>query len=171
MPGSATAVFSKLDDFEAALQTEGSLKLFITARGQLEARLTQVQLYRVRLVAIEETLPIVGYLAVPSHQTLVLFPIADQPSPVWGAVGVRRGEILTLGSSHRVHFRSQGPCAWGSIAFRELDLATCYRDLTEDTLTIPPGVHLWRPRQAHGRRLLQLHSAAIRAASAGPKQS
>jgi AraC-like DNA-binding protein len=41
--------------------------------------------------------------------------------------------------------------------------------LTEDALTIPSAAHLWRPRPASGRRLLQLHAAAIRAAEVRPE--
>ncbi|HME25274.1 MAG TPA: helix-turn-helix domain-containing protein [Acetobacteraceae bacterium] len=169
MPGSVTSVFSRPDDFEAALRNEVSVSLFITAYGQFQARLTQVELHRLCLSAIEQNLSLIGFLAVPAQQVLMSFPIRDQPAPIWGAIRPRNGEFMTFGPGHRTHLRTQGPSGWGSIWLPAPDLAACFHELTEATLTIPSAAHLWRPRPARGRRLLQLHAAAIRAADVRPE--
>ena len=169
MPGSVMSVFSGPDDIEAALRNEVSVRLLITAYGQFRARLTQVELHRVRMSAVEQNLSLIGFLMVPPHQVLVSFPIGDQPAPIWGAIRPRNGEFMTFGPGHRTHLRTQGPCGWGSIWLPAPDLAACFHELTEDTLTIPSAAHLWRPRPARGRRLLQLHAAAIRAAEVRPE--
>lgn len=169
MPGSVTSVFSRRDDFEAALRNEVSVSVLITAYGQFHARLTQVELHRLRLSAAEVNLSLVGFLAVPARQVLVSFPIGDQPAPIWGATRPRNGEFMTFGPGHRTHLRTQGPCGWGSIWLPAPDLAACFHELTGATLTIPSAAHLWRPRPARGRHLLQLHAAAIRAADVRPE--
>jgi AraC-like DNA-binding protein len=169
MPGSVTSVFSRPDDFEAALRDEGAVSLFITAYGQFRARLTQVELHRLRLSAVEENLSLIGFLAVPAQQVLVSFPIGDQPAPIWGAIRPRNGEFMTVGPGTCLHLRTQGPCGWGAIWLPAADLAACFHELTGDTLTIPSAVHLWRPRQARGRHLLQLHAAAVRAGDVRPE--
>jgi AraC-like DNA-binding protein len=169
MPGSVTCVFSTPDDFEAALCNEGNFSLFITAYGQFQARLTQVELHRLRLSAVEENLSLIGFLAVPAEQVLVAFPIGDQPAPIWGALRPQNGEFITFGPGHRMHLRAQGPCGWGSIWLPAPDLAAYFHELTEATLTVPSAAQLWRPRPARGRRLLQLHAAAMRAADVRPE--
>ena len=169
MPGSVTSVFSGPDDLEAALRNEVSVSLLITAYGQFRARLTQVELHRVRMSAVEQNLSLIGFLMVPPHQVLVSFPIGDQPAPIWGAIRPRNGEFMTFGPGHRTHLRTQGPCGWGSIWLPAPDLAAYFRELTEGTLTIASAAHLWRPRPTRGRRLLQLHAAAIRAAEVRPE--
>jgi hypothetical protein len=65
MPGSVTSVFSEADEFEAALLGEGGLGLLVTGSGAFRARLTRVALHRLRLIAAEEYLPRIAFVAVP----------------------------------------------------------------------------------------------------------
>jgi AraC-like DNA-binding protein len=169
MPVSTTSVFSRLDDFQAALQIEGNLSLFTIGYGRFLARLTAIELYHLRLLAVEEHLPRIGFLAVPTDIVLVSFPLDDRPAPICGGVRLRKGEIMTFGSDHRVHVRTEGPSRWGIIRFPIQEFAGYYHRLTECTLAIPRDAQLWRPPLAAGRRLLQLHAAAIRAAETRPE--
>jgi hypothetical protein len=169
MPGSVTSVFDGSDDFEAALRDEGNFSLFITAYGRLQARMTQIELHHLRLSAVEENLSLIGFLTVPAQTVLVAFPIGGRLSPIWSAIRPRKGEFMTFGPGYRMHMRTHGPCGWGSIWLPAHDLAAYFHDLTGDALAIPSAAHLWRPRQTHGRRLLQLHAAAIRAAQSRPE--
>jgi hypothetical protein len=115
MPGSVTSVFSEPGDFEAALREEGGLGLLITGRGQFRARLTQVRLHRLRMSAAEEQLSRIAFVAVPADLILVLLPIDGRPAPIWGGIGMRAGEIMTLGPGQRIHARTEGPSRSGSI--------------------------------------------------------
>jgi AraC-like DNA-binding protein len=169
MPDSTTSAFGELNGFQAALQNEGNLSLYVTTHGQFLARLTTVGLYRLRLAAVEEHLPRIGLLAVSPDTVLISFPIGDRLPPTWGGIQPRIGEFMSFGPEHRVHVRSQGPCRWGAIWLPANDLAECFRDLTDQALTFPPFSQLWRPPLATGRRLLHLHAAAIRAAEVRPE--
>jgi AraC-like DNA-binding protein len=169
MPDSTTSTFGELSGFQAALQNEGNLSLYVTAHGQFLARLTTVGLYRLRLAAVEEHLPRTGLLAVSPDTILVSFPTGDRLPPTWGGIQPRNGEFMSFGPDHRVHIRSQGPCRWGAIWLPAKDLAGCFREMTDKTLTIPPFSQLWRPPLATSRRLLHLHAAAIRAAEVRPE--
>jgi AraC-like DNA-binding protein len=169
MPVSTTSVFSDPDDFRAALHKEGNVSLHITAHGRFLARFTKLELYCVRLAAVEENLPRIGFLAVPPDMVLVSFPIGDRPPPIWGGIQLRNGAIMTIGRDHPVHVRTHGPCRWGAIWLPAAILAKHFHELTENALAIPPVAQLWRPPLATGRRLLQLHAAAIRAAEVRPE--
>ena len=50
----AISVFGEPDNFRAALHKEGNVSLLITAYGRFLARLTEVELYCIRLAAVEE---------------------------------------------------------------------------------------------------------------------
>jgi AraC-like DNA-binding protein len=168
MPGSTTSVFGEPDDFQAALHKDGNVSLLITAHGRFLARLTEVKLYCIRLVAVEEHLPRIGFFAVPPDMVLMSFPIGDRPPPIWGGMRPTNGAIMTFGPDHRVHVRTHGPCRWGAIWLPADVLAGQFHKLTENALTIP-AVAQWRPPYSAGRRLLRLHAAAIRAAEVRPE--
>jgi AraC-like DNA-binding protein len=164
MPGSVTSVFSEPGDFEAALREDGVLSMLITGRGHFRARLTQITLHRLRLLAAEEHLPRITFVAVPADAVLVLLPIGNGASPIWGGIGMRAGDIITLGPDQRAHARTDGPCRWGTIRLPARDLARYGRALSGARFAVPQFVARWRPPPASRIELRQLHRAAIRAA-------
>jgi AraC-like DNA-binding protein len=164
MPGSVTSVFGEPDDFQAALREDGVLGLLITGPGHFRARLTRITLHRLRLLAAEEHLTRIAFVAVPTDTVLVLLPIGGGSSPIWGGIGMRTGEIITLGPDQRVHARTDGPCRWGSIRLPAGELARYGRALRGAGFAVPHLVARWRPPPAARRELRHLHQAAIRAA-------
>src|SRR5271169_3926998 len=164
MPGSVTSVLSEPEDFEAALREDGMLDMLVTGRGRFRARLTQITLHRLRLSAAEEHLPRIAFVAVPADAVLVLLPIGGGPSPIWGGIAMRAGEIITLGPDQRVHARTDGPCRWGTIRLPARELARYGRALSGSGFAVPQFVARWQPPPAARRELRELHTAAIRAA-------
>lgn len=169
MPFSITSVFGDPDDFQNALRNEGYLSLYITAQGRFLARLTTVELYRTHMVGVEEHIPHIGFLAVPPDVVLMSFGGGDRAPPIWGGIQPRKGEIIAIGPDHGVHIRTQGPCRWNAIRLPARVLAEHFHALTGRALTIPGAARLWRPPRSVGRRLLQLHVTAIRAAIVRPE--
>jgi AraC-like DNA-binding protein len=165
MPGSRASVFGEVEHFQAALSGEGVARLLVTDRGQFRARLTQVRLDGCRLAAVEEAFSRIAFVVVPAGTVLVSFPIAEGPSPVWGGIEVRTGEILTLGPGQRVHARTLGSFHWGAIQVPVQQLAQYGRALNGARFVVPP-VARWRPPPAVARQLRSLHRAAIRMAEA-----
>ena len=169
MPGSVTSVFSEPADFEAALREEGGLGLLITGRGQFQARLTQVKLHRLRLSAAEEQLSRIAFVAVPADLILVSLPIRGRHGLIWGGIGMRAGEIMTLGPGQRAHARTDGPSRSGSIWLPVQDLARYGRALIGATFSVPSAARSWRSPRAAGRELHQLHRAGTRMAESRPE--
>jgi len=166
MPGSLTSVFGEAENFQAALSGDGVVGLLITAQGQFRARLTQILLNRLRLSAGEEELSRIAFIAVPAGMILILLPIGETPSPVWGGIELRAGEMITFGPDLRAHARTDGPSRWGSIQLPAQDLLRYGRALSDTGFAVPPGAARWRPAPAAGRNLHHLHRAAIRMADA-----
>src|SRR6516165_7919027 len=165
MPGSRASVFGEAEDFQAALSADRVAGLLVTGRGQFRARLTQVRLDGWRLAAVEEALSRIAFVAVPAGMVLVSFSIDGGPSPVWGGIEVRTGEILTLGPDQRVHAKTLGSAHWGAIQVPDQQLARYGRALNGARFVVPP-VARWRPPPAVVRQLRNLHRAAIRMAEA-----
>jgi AraC-like DNA-binding protein len=165
MPGSRASVFGEAEDFQTALSAEGIAEVLLTARGQFRARLTQVVLDRLRLADIDEALPRIASVAVPAGMVLVSFPIDGGPSPVWGGIEIRIGEMITLGPGQRLHARTVGRCHWGAIQVPNRQLADYGRVMSGAGFNVPPAAR-WRPPLAAVRQLRHLHRAGIRMAEA-----
>ena len=165
MPGSRVFVFGEAEDFQAALNTDGIAGMLFTGRGQFRARLTQVELERFRLAAAEEAQSRVAFIVVATGRVLVSFPIDRGPSPVWGGIEIRTGEMVTFGPGQRLHALTVGACHWGTIQVPAEQLADYGRAVNGRRLLVPPAVR-WRPPPAARRELRGLHRAAIRMAEA-----
>jgi hypothetical protein len=165
MPGSRASVFGEVEDFLAALSADGVTEMLPTGRGQFQARVTQVGLERLRLAAVEEAQSRIAFITVPAGMVLVSFPVNGGPSPIWGGVEIRAGEMITLGPGQRVHARTVGPCRWHVVQVPERQLADYGRALSGARFIVRPAAR-WRPRRSALRQLRHFHRAAIRMAEA-----
>ena len=165
MPGSRASVFGEAEDFQAALSADGVAGVLVTGRGQFRARLTQVALERLRLLAVEEAVSRIAFVATPARMVLVTFPINGGPSPIWGGTAIRTGEMITFGPGERVHARTVGRCYWGAIQAPQQQLARYGRAVSGPGFALPPAA-CWRPARTAVRQLLHLHRAATRMAEA-----
>jgi hypothetical protein len=110
-PNATVSVLSKAgDSVRDAVLVLREPHLDGTGRGHFGERLTQITLHRLRLLAAEEHLPWIAFVAVPADAFLVLMAISGGSSPIWGGIGMRAGEIITVGPDQRVHARTDGPC-------------------------------------------------------------
>jgi hypothetical protein len=131
MPGSVTSAYSEAEeDFQAALRAEGCLCLLVIGAGPFKARLTQIVLHHLRLLAGDEYLPRVALVAVPANMILVALPRGKGPAPIWGGSRLEAGEILTLGAGQRLYMRTDGPCRWVSIWLSAAELVQSGSALT-----------------------------------------
>jgi AraC-like DNA-binding protein len=169
MPGSVTSAFSEPEDFEAALLKEACLSLVVIGSGQFQAQLTQVTLHRLRLSAGNELLSRIAFIAVPDDVVLITFPMGNGTLPVYGGLGMRVGEIMTLSPGVEVHARTDGQGRWGTILVPVEELAEYGRALTGAPFRVPPVAQRWRPSPAAGRELRSLHTAATRIAANRPQ--
>jgi AraC-like DNA-binding protein len=163
MPSSRASVFGEAEDFQAALSADGVAGILVTDGGQFRARLTQLGLERLRLAAFEETQARIAFIAVPAGIVLVAFPIDGGPSPVWGGVEIRTGEMITVSSGQRLHARTVGPCHWAAVQVPEQQLADYGRVLSGTRFVVPSAAR-WRPPRIVAKQLRDLHRAAIRMA-------
>ncbi len=160
MQSSVTSVFSEPEGFRLAMGSEGALRFTVTRRGRFRAQLVQVALDRLRLSAVEETLPRIALVRVPRDRVLISFSLGAA-SPIWGGVSAQPDELLTVGSGMSVHARTEASSHWGAIWFPTTELARYSRALTGKSLHIPQNVCRWRPATAAIRLLLELHRNTV----------
>ena len=97
MPGSRASVFGEAEDFQAALNTDGVAGMLFTGRGPFRARLTQIELERLRLAVVEEAQSRIAFVVVPTGRVLVSFLIDRGPAPQIADYGrAVRGTRLVL---------------------------------------------------------------------------
>jgi AraC-like DNA-binding protein len=169
MPVSKMSVFSRASDLEEALRIVGDVRLIVTGRGEFHARLTQVELLRLRLWSVHERVSRIGFLRIPPDMLLALFIIGDQPSPIWSGSSLNEGDILVCRPGHRLHMRTAGPSHWGAVSLPAEEFQTYFDGITGEVLTMPILAQRWRPSAAGCRRFVRLHAAAIRAAGRRPQ--
>jgi AraC-like DNA-binding protein len=161
MPGSRASILGEAEDFQAALSADGVAEMLVTGLGQFRARLTQVGLEHFGLADVEESQSRIAFIAVPQGMVLVSFAIKKGPSPVWGGIEIRAGEIVTFGPGQRLHARTVGPCHWGAIWAPDRQLADYGSALSGARFVIPPAAR-WQPSRAAAKELRDLHRAAVR---------
>jgi AraC-like DNA-binding protein len=161
VPGTFRSVFSEPDDFQGTASEEGVVRFLVTAPGQFRARMTQIVLHHLRLSAAEENLPRIAFITVPAGMVLVALPIGARPSPIWGGIETRAGEMVAFAPGERMHARTGGPCGWGAIQVAAQDLVQYGRALTGAGFAVPPAAR-WRPPSTASRNFRDLHRAAIR---------
>jgi AraC-like DNA-binding protein len=168
MPGSITSAFSEPQDFEDVLRKEGGLKLLITGPGKFRAQLTQITLHRVRLLAAEDHLSHIAFIAVPADTVITAFPIGDGTASSRDGTPMHSGEIMILSPGEYVHLRTDGPRGWGAIWFPVEELVGYGSAMTGAPFAIPVATQRWRPPREAAGRLRDLHAAAVRMASTRP---
>jgi hypothetical protein len=164
MPRDAfTAVFGKPEGLHTALSRDGVSALTITGEGRFRARLTQVALPGIALLAAEEELPRSAFVVVPDDTIMVALPIGRGPWPVWAGIEMDARQIITLGPGERLYVRTNGFCCWGTIRLGAKRLSMYSRAITGERITFPLFAR-WRPPRGALRHLLFLHRAAVHAA-------
>lgn len=169
MPASTIAVCTGASDLEAALQNLGDLNVIVTGREEFRARVTEVELQNLRVWAVHERVSRVGFLQIPADIVLALIAPGGPPSPpIWSGITLDKGDVLLCGPGRCLHMRTAGPSHWGAISLPAGDFAAYFAMLTGQVLTMPILAQRRGPSAANCRRLMQLHTAAIRAAGMRP---
>jgi AraC-like DNA-binding protein len=168
MLGAALTVFSKPDDFQAALRENADVNLTVTSGGRFWARATQIRLWHMRLLAYDEHLSRIAFVTVPPNMVRVTLPPRPDTSLMWDGTGTRPGEIVTHNGGHQFHERTTGPCRWSSVFLPARDFVQAGRATRGASFVLPPGECRWRPAADALRSLVTLHDDAIRATATRP---
>ena len=162
MRGSILATFSEADALQAALRAAGLLRLATTRKGRFWARFSQVTPDRLRLIAVEESLPRIAFVKVPLDRILVVFTSEKSSRQSWNGMRMHAGHLIVLDSGASAHARTDGPSRWGAICLPKKEFARYVHALSGGVLGMPQGISCWHTRSAALRELHAIHVATMR---------
>jgi AraC-like DNA-binding protein len=167
MAENGTAIFASPDDYQAGLggvTSKGArVNFIVTGGGDFKARLTWLNLHRLRVLRGSENLPSIAYVSMPPQRVVVLFPTSTAPL-IWGGLELRFGDIVVHGRGERMHQRTPGQGRWGLVSLPPDQLSACGLALTGKKIIAPPFHRVLRPRKAAMSHLLRLHAKICRLA-------
>jgi hypothetical protein len=137
-----------------------------TTKGQFRAELLQIDLHRLWMQHIRESLPRIAEATPDVDRVQIIFPIGARGFRHRG-IDVSPGEIV-VEDSDSAHFLSLASGHMGAMSLTPADLAAAGRALVGRELAAPPVAHIVRPTSAHMTRLLNLHEQAAQLAKTAP---
>ena len=168
MPSSATRTFTDPDMYFAGirnLQIDG----VITKRGEFRAELTRIDLHRLWMHRIDESLPRIMRITPSGKRSLILFATDPyQQTMQVSGIEISQAQIAMIGLDWPYYLRSSAACGWGTMSLTPEDLAAASEAIIGRLLT-PPSFPRWTsPPAPVACRLLQLHEAAGHLAKTAP---
>jgi AraC-like DNA-binding protein len=167
MAENGTATFASPDDYQAGIRgassKNASIDFIVTGGGDFRARLTWLNLHRLRVLRGSENLPSIAYVSLPPERVVVLFPTSTAPL-IWGGLELRFGDIVFHSRGERTHQWTPGESRWGLISLPPDQLAACGLALTGRKITAPPFHRVLRPPKNTASYLLRLHAKVCRLA-------
>ena len=172
MAENGTATFADPDLYQAGIgsvsSTGANVHFIVSGAGDFRARLTWLNLHRLRLLRGSENLPSIAYFSLPPERVVVVFPTSAAPL-IWSGLELRSGDIVLHSRGERTHQWTPGEGNWGLISLPAEQLAACGLALTGSAMPAPPLSRVLRPPKAAASRLLRLHSKACRLAETHPE--
>jgi hypothetical protein len=168
MPSSSIRTFS--DPYEYGQSVRGGVvKAFGTARGDITATLTRIDLHRLWMQRGDTTLPQIMHIAVDQRRSTIFF-LADplQGSEHQGGVQLFPREILRFCFGAEHHRRAHADNRWAAMSLPLDDFTAAGQALAGREMTAPRLTHAIRPQPALMSRLMQLHKAAVELAQTTP---
>jgi len=160
MPSSATRTFTDPEMYFAGirnLQIDG----VITKRGEFRAESTRIDLHRLWMHRLDESLPRIMRVTPSGKRSLILFATDPyQPTMQVNGIETSRHQLAMFGLDRPYYLRSSAACGWGTMSLTPEDLAAASEAIIGRPVT-PPSFPRWTsPPAPVASRLLRLHEAA-----------
>jgi AraC-like DNA-binding protein len=168
MPSSATRTFTDPDMYFAGirnLQIEG----VVTKRGEFRAESTRIDLHRLWMHRIDESLPRIMRVTPSGKRSVIVFATNPcQPTMQVSGIETSQDQIAVIGLDWPYYLRSSAACRWGTMSLTPEDLVAASEAIIGRPLT-PPSFPRWTsPPAPVASRLLRLHEAAGHLAKTAP---
>ena len=168
MPSSRILTFADPYEYQKSVRA-GELKIFVTARGEFEAKLMQIDLHRLWMQRSWLSLPHVTHTAMNKGRSALFF-LADihQERGFHSGFEISPETIVvhSLGAEH--YRRAPANRRWAAMSLPPEDLAAFGRALVGRELAAPAVSQLIRPGPGLLSRLMNLHRAAGDLAATAP---
>ena len=168
MPSSATRTFTDSEMYFAGirnLQIDG----VITKRGEFRAESTRIDLHRLWMHRLDESLPRIMRVTPSGQRSLILFATdPHQPTMQVNGIDTSRHQLAMFGLDRPYYLRSSATCGWGTMSLTPEDLAAASEAIIGRPVTPPSFPRSISPPAPVASRLLRLHEAAGHLAKTAP---
>jgi AraC-like DNA-binding protein len=170
MPSSDVHTFTDPDDYAATIRG-GTVDLTITARGNFTAKLTCIDLHRVRMQRFYDNLPRVAKAtSLLSGRVYISFRTRPgQSLVVRGAHELQPAAVLQHGRADEYYQRSSGPADFGTMSLPVEDMEAAGAAIAGTALTPPHDALMITPPPSAMTKLQRLHAAAAHLAEYIPE--
>jgi AraC-like DNA-binding protein len=167
MIGSGTTTYTDPDAFRVSVPG-ATANLVVTSPGPFRARLTWINMRRLRLILVDTIGPQIAFISLAPGPAFVSFPLRSDSPVVWNGVPMRNGMLLFHGRRDRFHQRSAGTSRWALIAVARDDLAAHARTLLGAEPAWPQTTKFLRPPFSRFADIRRLHNQACGLARTRP---
>ena len=167
MPSSSVRTFTDPDDYAASIRVT-SAALTIAQRGCFEAKLVPIDLHRVWMTRLSETLALVGYVSVLPGRTLISFSAGSGPTVNLGGFEQDYSSIVRRDGGQEYFHRTSGPSCSAAMSLPMGELASFGAAIAGRELTSATASARVTPPPATMAKLRHLHAAAGHLAECAP---
>ena len=115
MPSTAVRTFSDPDDYAASIRGT-SAEMTVVGRGHFKAKLTQIELHRLRMQRFSDNLPRIAHSAAVIWRAIINFRLLPGPSMLANGVELEPTSIIRHSDGLDAFQRSSGSACWGSMS-------------------------------------------------------
>jgi AraC-like DNA-binding protein len=144
MPSSAVRTFSDPDDYAASIRTSAN-EVTVTGVGEFTAKLTLIELHRLRTQRFSENLPRISHCAAEFGRAAVTFRTLPGPSLLWSGVEMRPTKLRRHIEGEDTFQQSSGSADFAAMSLPIEEWSrlgiTIARDLTppKESLNVTPA--------------------------------
>jgi AraC-like DNA-binding protein len=168
MPESAVRTFSDPDDYAASIR-RSSNEVTVVGRGHFTAKLTLIDLHRLRTQRFSETLPRIVHCASEPGRAYFLFRTRPGPSLLWSGVEMQPGNISRHTEGDDAFQQSSGSASFAAMSLPVAEMALLGATLGGCDLTPPKDLLSVTPAPLAMAKLQRLHAAAGALAEYAPE--
>ena len=168
MPSSAVHAFTDPDAYMAAIRAT-EVEVTVSAPGSFAAKLIRIDLHRLWMQRLSESLPRVLHSALMSGRAIITFRTLPGPSLLWSGVDMRADNITRHSEGHEAYQLSSGPARFGAMSLPVEDMVSVGETMGGFDLTPPRDTLSVTPSPAAMGRLQRMHAAAAYLAENAPE--
>jgi hypothetical protein len=159
MPSSAVHTFTDPGDYAAAIRAT-TIDLAVTGRVHFTGKRTRIDLHRLWMQRLSESLPRVVHSAFVTGRAIITFRIHAGPGLAWGGAELQPSNIIRHVEGENAFQRSSGPTFWGAMSLPVEDMVSVGAAIAGCDLTPPKDPLILTPSPSAMVKLQRLHAAA-----------
>jgi AraC-like DNA-binding protein len=163
MPATGTTTFSDPGDYQRGFHS-GDIDLVLIGSGIFKAQLTVVDLPRLKLLFVQESLPRIAYVSLPPDAVSFAFSTPAESTPIWGGLAMRSGDLMFHSIGERMHQRNSGISRRHVLLIDPEFFARSSKDFAGSEIVPPKVSRILRPTRTAAVELRRLHAKVCRLA-------